>query len=121
MTGIRTVGTVLCVSFVSDLVKALSGKNTKADITFNFGAKLLSFFNLDVEIINVETVYLIAFVILTVLAFFAVVWAFGERVLRKRAIEHFQERIGTQEHSIDPDRTSSNLTPRGETHPGDRV
>lgn len=121
VTGMRATALVACFYFVTDLVKALSGKDTKADISFNIGAQLLSHLDLDVEIINLETIYLIAFVILSILTLSAVGWAFRERALRKHQLEKSQERIVKLERLIDPTRTSSYLTPQGETNPQDRI
>lgn len=81
----------------------------------------LSHLDLDVEIINLETIYLIAFAILSILTLSAVGWAFRERALRKHQLEKSQERIVKLERLIDPTRTSSYLTPQGETNPQDRI
>lgn len=47
-------------------------------------------------------------------------WAVAERYLRYRKVEHFQSRIKELELKIDPKRTSSGLTPKGQTHPKDK-
>lgn len=47
-------------------------------------------------------------------------WAVVERMLRRRKTEQLQGRIIELEKRIDPDRTSSELTPQGTTNPKDR-
>jgi len=48
------------------------------------------------------------------------VWAILERMVRKRAIERLTERTQKLEKAIDPKRSSSGLTTRGNTHPRDK-
>ncbi len=47
-------------------------------------------------------------------------WAILERKLRKRKTEVFQKRIKILEKKIDHNRTSSGLSPSGETNPEDK-
>jgi hypothetical protein len=47
-------------------------------------------------------------------------WAIGERFLRHRKVESMQGRIRELELKIDPKRSTSGLTPKGKTNPGDR-
>lgn len=58
----------------------------------------------------------------------AVAWLFGgsgvlygwnQRRLRRKTVEHIQTRNIALEQLVDPDRSSSELTPRGETNPRD--
>jgi len=49
----------------------------------------------------------------------AIVWAMKERALRRRKTEYFQSRIRSLEQRLDPERTSSKLTPGGDTNPED--
>lgn len=46
-------------------------------------------------------------------------WAIGENRLRKRVTRHLSSQKQRVEEQIDPDRTSSGLTPTGGTNPGD--
>lgn len=46
-------------------------------------------------------------------------WGFIERAFRKQNIRRMSARIKNLESQIDPQRTSSGLTPSGDTHPGD--
>jgi hypothetical protein len=50
----------------------------------------------------------------------AALWAIVERWLRYRKVEYLQGRIKDLEHAIDPNRTTSGLTPAGKTHPKDK-
>jgi len=50
----------------------------------------------------------------------AVVWAVLERWLRQRKVEQLQARIRELETDLDPRRSSSKLTQRGQTNPTDR-
>jgi hypothetical protein len=50
----------------------------------------------------------------------ACAWAVIERTLRHRTIEKFQGRIRQLETAIDPQRSTSSLTPKGKTNPADR-
>lgn len=50
----------------------------------------------------------------------ACAWAAAERILRLRKIESMQGRIKDLETRLDPKRSSSGLTPRGQTNPRDR-
>ncbi|QUS40554.1 hypothetical protein RPMA_18220 [Tardiphaga alba] len=60
------------------------------------------------------------FAITLTLAGCAAGWAVVERSLRYRKVEYFQKRIRELETGIDPSRSSSGLTPKGKTHPGDK-
>lgn len=50
----------------------------------------------------------------------AVIWALTERWLRQRAIRRLTARTTELEQKLDPNRSSSGLTPEGKTHPRDR-
>jgi hypothetical protein len=50
----------------------------------------------------------------------ACAWGFVERRLRHRKVEQLQGRIKQLETMIDPDRSTSGLTPAGRTNPLDR-
>lgn len=62
----------------------------------------------------------IKFAVAVTLAGAASAWAVAERVLRRRKTEQLQGRIIELERRIDPERTSSDLTPQGTTNPRDR-
>ena len=50
----------------------------------------------------------------------AIAWAMVERRLRHRKVEYLQERVRSLETDIDPQRSTSTLTTRGQTNPRDR-
>jgi hypothetical protein len=100
--ALRWGGIVLCFYFLYRSVAVLSGKTTFADI----GIRVLA--NLRVSE--------------------AAAWIFGasgvgygvrQRSLRRSTIERLSGRIQELERGIDPRRSSSDLTPRGETPPED--
>jgi len=85
-------------------IDSLSGKSTLADIGVNF----LS--NIKVSV---------------ALAWSAgvggIIYGVNQRKLRKDTIERLQKRIQELESNIDSNRTTSNLTPRGDTRPEDKL
>lgn len=54
------------------------------------------------------------------LAGFAGLWALLERRVRQRTVERLHRRINELETKVDPNRSTSSLTPRGTTNPRDR-
>lgn len=50
----------------------------------------------------------------------AIAWAVLERLLRYRKVEALQDRVKQLELRIDPKRTTSGLTPKGQTNPRDK-
>jgi hypothetical protein len=50
----------------------------------------------------------------------ACAWAAAERVLRHRKVEKLQGRIRELETAVDPDRSTSGLTTKGQTNPIDK-
>lgn len=47
-------------------------------------------------------------------------WAVLERVIRQKRVEQLHKRVKELETGIDPQRSSSRLTPKGKTNPRDR-
>lgn len=88
--------------FATVIVSDLAGKETFASFFLQFIGK---------ENTSDSLVFVLA------LVFGA--WALLERRLRRRKTVELSQRIQKLESSIDPKRTSSKLTPTGETHPGD--
>lgn len=93
---------VFVFRYISVMVVALAGQTTAADI----GIKILSHFAVSD----------------------ALAWALGigsasygvaQNRLRKNTVERLQERIQQLEATRDPHRSSSRLTPRGDTRPED--
>lgn len=98
---VRWSGLVCIFYFIFQTVRTLAGQTTTANISF------LS----DVRISE------------------AAAWIFGaggivygsrQNKLRKDTIEQFQGRLTVYEQRLDPGRTSSKLTQRGETNPEDK-
>lgn len=83
-------------------IESLSGKYTLADIGVNFLSQM------DVSITLAWGAGLMA-----------VVYGLKQRKLRKDTIERMQLRVHQLETKIDPNRSSSNLTSRGDTRPED--
>jgi hypothetical protein len=47
-------------------------------------------------------------------------WGYGERQIRKRQTDRWHRRVRVLEQVIDHNRSTSTLTPRGDTNPRDR-
>jgi hypothetical protein len=47
-------------------------------------------------------------------------WGYGERQIRKRHTDRWHRRVRELEQIIDPNRSTSTLTPRGDTNPRER-
>lgn len=92
--------------FLSEIVSDLAGQTTYADIGIDVGI-----------LAEVGTSQVLAWA----LALGAVIWALLERSLRRKTIERLTGRIRDLEESEDPNRSSSNLTPRGKTRPEDKL
>lgn len=101
---IRWGGIVLIVRYGYLGIEALAGKSTLADIGIDF-----------LTDINVSV---------------AIAWSVGvggaiyglrQRTLRKDTVERLVGRIQEFESSLDPSRTSSKLTTRGDTRPEDKI
>jgi hypothetical protein len=83
-------------------IDALAGQQTNADVFISFLA-------------DVKVSEALAYIF----GASGLVLAYRERRLRQRTVEHVQGRNQTREKAIDPGRTSSQLTPKGETNPRD--
>ena len=105
-TLIRWTGLVLIAFFAYRSIDVLAGETTGADIGISVG--LLA---------SVPVSQAVAWIL------GAGGMAFGllERRLRKNTIERLQSRIKSLETQADPGRTSSLLTPRGETRQEDKL
>ena len=115
-TLIRISGYVLIVYFVHLMVVSLAGKVTFADININLMANIFIKF---VKEIAARGMYIID--ILSILVGVGgVIYDIKQSKLRKDTIERLQGRNTELEHKIDPKRSSSRLTIRGETREGDK-
>ncbi len=101
VVGLLIKGTVYCIIayYLYCSVEALAGSETGVSIALG------------------DTDYGIPWV----LAFFAGIWALGEHELRLRKVSSMQEHIKKLESRLDPNRTSSNLLPDGQTNPEDKL
>jgi len=102
-TLIRAAATVGCVWLMAEAVGELAGKDTSVVVR-----GVLSVFA-DMK-----------FVVSIALAGCTAAWAIVERGLRHRKVEYLQARVVTLEQQLDPNRSSSGLTAKGQTHPADR-
>ncbi len=85
-------------------IESLAGQNTLADIGINF----LSNIKVSVALAGVAGAG-------------GLIYGERQRKLRKSTTERLQGRIRDLETEIDPDRSTSNLTPHGETRPEDKI
>jgi len=110
---IKWVGLVIIVYYCFRSIEVLAGKNTDADININVLSSFLSFdFGDKVA------------VVIGIIGFFlcicGIIYGKCQRRLRLKTVERLQGRIEELERSTDPGRSSSKLTPKGETRPEDR-
>lgn len=101
-TAIRYGAVVMVVRYGYLAVAALAGQETKANILLEFLGNLT---------VSQWAAYILTGASLT--------YAARERRLRKSTVERLQKRVQQAEKASDPRRTSSRLTPRGDTHPRD--
>lgn len=102
-TAIRFGFGAFCVWSVTQAIAALAGQNTSVIVQ----AGLSAFADL-------------RFVFTFSLAGVAGVWALMERRLRQRATERLHKRVKELETEVDPKRSMSSLTTKGQTNPKDR-
>jgi hypothetical protein len=93
---------VLIVRYVYLAIDSLAGRNTLADI----GLNILG--HVEVSVALAWTVGIVG-----------AIYGWRQRDLRKSTVELLQTRIIELERSIDSKRSSSKLTPRGDTRPED--
>lgn len=109
--AIRWGGAIAIVYFgITRPIEALAGKATLADIAVLVRAQL--------EKGEGNTWALVGSWLLTVLA---VAYGWLQRRLRRNTVEQLQGRIQALEKGVNPTRTSSTLTPRGDTRKEDRI
>ena len=89
--------------YASEMVSSLAGRTTLTDI----GVGVL---------VSVQPREWVAYFI----AVMALILGWRERRLRMQKVEHFGDRNRHLESQLDPNRSSSHLTPKGETRPEDR-
>lgn len=96
------VSAVCIVYLLAHAIESLAGKQTDASILVNLLGKL-------------EISVLLSWAV----GGAGLMYGRSQNRLRKRTIERLHGRIKDLESEIDPGRTSSKLTPRGETNPED--
>lgn len=99
---IRWGGVSVCCYFLYLMVDTLAGKTTVADIAL----KAITDLKLDEAVLYLLTGG-------------TTFWAIRERNLRKKNTKHIAAHTKELEEIIDPNRTSSDLTETGDTHPED--
>lgn len=100
---IRWAGVVAIAGFVYLSIDSLAGETTSADI----GVRIIG---------NIKLSEVFAFLF----GGGGVAYGLRQRTLRRSTIERLQARIKKLEEKKDPARTSSGLTPKGDTHPNDK-
>lgn len=103
-TGIRSIAVIAVAYFAFECFRQFAGKSTE----LNLALSLL-----------VNALVDIKFVVSLSVAGLASILAWRERRLRYRKTEELQGRIIKLERRIDPNRSSSGLTPKGKTNPMD--
>lgn len=101
---VRWAAIVFIIRYAYLAIVALAGKQTDADIGVNFLADINVAVALAWSVAAAGTVY-----------------GLRQNKLRKDTVERLQQRIQSLEQQVDPKRTSSRLTQRGETRPEDRI
>jgi hypothetical protein len=104
-TAIRGGCTVLVFYLGFDALKTFAGESTRVEVAISLLLSVLA---------EMKVAFWIS------LAGAACAWGFVERTLRHRKVEQLQGRIKQLETMIDPDRSTSGLTPAGRTNPTDR-
>jgi len=102
-TAIKSIAWVAAAFFAFKAVAALAGQSTTVALSLILNALVDLKFALAITLTGV-----------------ACAWAVAERALRHRKVESMQGRLKQLETELDPRRSSSGLTPRGQTNPRDR-
>jgi hypothetical protein len=84
-------------------IESLAGKETIADVVVKFIGNLT---------ISQGAAY--------VLGGAGLAYGVAQKKLRQKTVERLQPRVQELEERLDPNRTTSDLTPKGETNPADR-
>jgi hypothetical protein len=100
--GIRWPAACVIAFFGYLSIRALAGQHTVADI----GIRVLG---------NLQVSEAVAWIF----GGSGIVYGWRQRKLRRDKVERLQGRVRALETERDPNRSSSGLTPRGETHPED--
>lgn len=93
----------VCIWMAKDSLVALAGRDTT--VIANIFVSVIGDFRLELAV---------------VLTGFAGLWAIVERVVRQQTVKRLHRRIRELESTLDPNRTTSHLTKKGQTNPRDR-
>ena len=102
-TVIRTIGAIVLAYFFYRMIGELAGQTTS--VTVDLLIRIFAKFQVWISIAAGTALAL---------------WGKRERTLRKRTTARLHARIKELETRLDPQRTTSTLTPRGDTNPRDR-
>ncbi len=94
---------IVIFHYLTEIMGSLAGKTTTANVVLN----MLGSLNFSSSLAWVGTLG-------------AVSYGAGQKRLRKRAVNNLHEHIRNLETRLDPNRTSSELAPTGETNPKDQ-
>lgn len=103
------------IRIAGDTIKPFAGKDTKADIDLKGNL----YGHVYAELFDVDAVCWTVIAIFFALASVAVTYGLRQRKLRKDAIVHLHRQRLEMELSVNPNRTSSQITERSETKPED--
>lgn len=116
---IKWVGlAVICASpfyFHYKAVELLAGRTTEANISVSIMEAIWT----DLKVGNLLEKKWVSCTVAILFGIAGVVYGWYQRKLRRDTVERLQKRNQELEKRIDPERSSSKLTPRGETRPGD--
>ncbi|MDX8411904.1 MAG: hypothetical protein R8K46_08585 [Mariprofundaceae bacterium] len=107
----RAIPWIACPWATVEAARAFAGKVTFADIDVNATASIAG--------CDVNVVLLYAAAASIAFGFFGVKLYYRERMLKKQTVARLEGRVHEREIGIDPDRTTSSLTNRGDTNPED--
>lgn len=102
-TLLKCALTAFAFWMAKDCIVALAGHNTT--VIANILVAVVGDFRLELAV---------------VLTGFASLWALIERVIRQQTVKRLHRRISELELTLDPNRTTSHLTKKGQTNPRDR-
>lgn len=114
MLGLKVVVWIAFFWTLAVIGKEWAGKYTKTDVHLDVDGDVNVLFKILSEI-DLSTKWAWAIAVISVL------YGLFERKLRQRKTNYFQDRIVKLERQIDPERSSSELLPTGETRKEDRL
>jgi len=105
---------------IAQPIDSLSGKTTQADIKIDSATSLSVNRSDTTPVGSRSTNYCLIFgAVSLVFGFAGIAYGWKQAKLRKDVVERIQARNQTLEKKLDPKRSTSSLTPRGDTRPED--